>query len=133
MADEKTMKTLEITREQFDQFKSLQLRKRWDWPATFSTNPQGAIWPYVTNGRTPVEDRANVRGISPLLDEVADRYMAMRENGGRFFISWSGAFWRSEDGNCLQTIVDWKDMSPPDEPLTFAELRARQSRARQSR
>ena len=68
------MKSLEITRAEFDKFKELQIRKRWDWPATFSTNARGAIWPYVTNGRTPLQDRIDVRGLSTLLDQVADIY-----------------------------------------------------------
>jgi len=115
------MKALEITRDQFDEFKKLQVKKRWDWPATFSTNSQGSIWPYVTNGRTPIEDRNNVRGESPLLDEIADRYTTMREEGGRFFIGWNGAFWRSENDDRPQTIVSWKDMRPQQRQLTLSE------------
>jgi hypothetical protein len=112
------VKTLEITPEQFKKFKELQVKKRWDWPATFSTNAQGSIWPYVTNGRTPEENRTDVRGDSPLLDQVADIYTALREEGGRFFIGWDGAFWRSANDDRPKTIVSWPDMR---RQLTLAE------------
>ena len=127
------MKVLEITREQFDGFKKLQVKKRWDWPATFSTNSKGPIWPYVTNGRTPEKDRNDVRGVSPLLDEIADRYTAMREEGGRFFIGWNGAFWRSEKDDRILTVACWEDMRPPIKQLTYAELKAQSPKKREQR
>jgi hypothetical protein len=116
------MKALEVTREQFDEFKKLQVKRRWDWPATFSTNSRGSIWPYVTNGRTPEYDRTDVRGVSPLLDEIADRYTALREEGGRFFIGWNGAFWRSGDDDHLHKIVCWEDMRPPIRQTSIDDL-----------
>jgi hypothetical protein len=130
--EEEAMKELEITREQFDEFKRLQVKKRWDWPATFSTNSKGPIWPYVTNGKTRQEARNDIRGISPLLDQVADIYTARREEGGRFFIGWDGAFWRSGNDASLQTIASWKDMRPPIKQLTWAELREKQTGRKQS-
>ena len=120
------MKEIEITREQFDEFKRLQVKKRWDWPATFSTNSHGSIWPYVTNGKTQLEDRTDVRGESRLLDEIADRYTAIREDGGRFFIGWDGAFWRSENDDRPQTIVRWNDMRTPVKQPTYTQLRQMQ-------
>jgi len=127
----RSMKTLEITKEQFDEFKRLQVKKRWDWPASFSTNIRGAIWPFVTNGRTPLEDRNDVRGVSPLLDRVADIYTALREEGGRFFIGWKGAFWSAQDGD--KPIILWdfgQDAPARNRPKTLAELRATQAKRR---
>jgi hypothetical protein len=43
---------LSLTRAEFEHLKALQRRKRWDWPAVFSTNPRGDIWPFVTRGYT---------------------------------------------------------------------------------
>ena len=126
------MKTIEITRKQFDEFKQLQVRKRWDWPATFSANPAGQIWPYVTNGPTPDEKRDYVQGVSTLLDQVAAIYTAHREEGGRFFIGWKGAFYRSEDDDSERQIILWDfgvDLQPAKNQQTYKELRELQMKA----
>jgi hypothetical protein len=47
---EKRRMELDITETDFADLKALQIRHRWDWPAVFSTNPQGDIWPFVTRG-----------------------------------------------------------------------------------
>jgi hypothetical protein len=86
------MKPIRITYEEFIRFIRLQRKKRWDWPATFSTNPQGEIWPYVTKGLTPENDRDFVQGELDLLDQVAGIYSELREAAGRFHIDWDGAY-----------------------------------------
>jgi hypothetical protein len=86
------MECIRLTRTDFELLKVLQARLRWDWPATFSTNPQGEIWPFVTWGLTPEELRNGIRGLSKVVDEVADAYICRRHRGGRFFIDESGAY-----------------------------------------
>ena len=44
------MKTVSITLSQFQDFCELQMKRRWDWPATFSANPKGEVWPYLSKG-----------------------------------------------------------------------------------
>ena len=90
---------LAVTRKQFDQLKALQVKKRWDWPATFSTNAKGEIWPYVSHGWTHPQDREEVSGLSKIVDEVARLYLRLRADGGRFFIDDFGAWHKSEQGN----------------------------------
>src|SRR5690242_6064342 len=80
------MDRIEIKRDDLEEFKRLQVRRRWDWPAVFSTNCHGEIWPFVQYGYTPGQNREDVRGLSRLLDSVADEYLRLREGGGRFFI-----------------------------------------------
>jgi hypothetical protein len=77
---------LTFTRKEYDWLRSLQRKKRWDWPAVFSTNARGDIWPYVTYGWTPEREREEVRGLSTVIDQVADIYRTVRSDGGRFFI-----------------------------------------------
>ena len=90
------MKRVRITREEFDELRRIQKVRRWDWPAWFGANNQGAIWPGVTRGYTPFELREDVREVSKLLDLVADVYLLVRDKGGRFFIGDQGAFFKDE-------------------------------------
>ena len=124
------MKNLEITRIQFEEFRALQKRKHWKWPAVFSTNTRGEIWPYTTNDPTPLDDRVYVQGLSPMLDQIASIYTALREEGGRIFIGPKGAK-GIVDGK-YETIADWnfgeETIATQTEP-TFAELRRRQLEA----
>lgn len=89
--------TLEISRKQFEEFKQLQVRERWDWPAVFGANCHGDIWPWIAYGYTPEEKRENVRGISPIVDVIAAQLLWTRPAGGRFFISENGAFYKPQD------------------------------------
>ena len=78
----------------------------WDWPAVFSTNNRREIWPFVTNGYTPEENRKQVRGESRVIDEVADFYLKVRNDGGRFFIDDLGAYYKNADiGEGLNLFV----------------------------
>ncbi len=95
-----------ITLAEFQEFCRLQAKRRWDWPATFSTNSRGDIWPYVRNGYTPPAERENVRECSRLLDRIADLYKGQREEGGRFFINEVGVFWKDEARQPVQ-FVEW--------------------------
>jgi hypothetical protein len=87
---------LSLTRSDFDFLRSLQRRRLWDWPAVFSTNPRGDIWPFATSGYTPAKDREEVRGLSPVIDQVADLLVKVRSDGGRFFIDDFGAFYKDD-------------------------------------
>jgi hypothetical protein len=95
-----------LTQEEFDHLKALQVAKRWDWPATFSTNYRGEIWPYVGHGPTRAEDREEVSGISRVIDEVAKLYRKERAEGGRFFIDDRCACYKGDEvGGPLNLFV----------------------------
>lgn len=96
---------LTITRAEFDYLKALQIRKRWDWTAVFSVNNRRDIWPFVTHGWTPEQEREQVRGLSRVVDEVAERYLSERVDGGRFFIDDRHAFYKSEIDDSRHLIV----------------------------
>jgi len=76
------MKNLVFSREEFEYLKALQVRRRWDWPAIFSTNCHGDVWPPPGFGYTRGEDRKHVRGLSSVIDQVADMYLNVRSDGG---------------------------------------------------
>jgi hypothetical protein len=101
------MKVVILTRKEFDGLKALQVRMRWDWPAVFSTNCRGDIWPFARYGYTPDADRLEVRGLSRVIDEVADIFVKVRSDGGRFFIGDSGAVYRDEAG-CYKAFVQFQ-------------------------
>jgi hypothetical protein len=90
------METVRLTRVEFEEFRVLQRKHRWDWPAVFSANRQGEIWAYITKGYTPYEERQNLRGISNVLDIVANKYWISRSRLGRFFIDERGGFYKDE-------------------------------------
>ena len=124
------MKSIPITRVQFQEFRALQQKRRWDWPATFSANPSGDVWPFVGNGYTPLRERVDVKGCSPVLKWVAEVYTVIRPEGGRFFIGDSGAFWKNIERKEIQ-FVRWDFgeealAGVPEEPKfeTFQELQA---------
>jgi hypothetical protein len=85
--------TVPITQEEFTKLRQLQIKFRWDWPATFSANEHGHIWPYVTPGYTVEDNRLHVRGALDLLDYLADEYISIRPEGGRFFVDETGAYY----------------------------------------
>lgn len=97
------MKTIKLTYEEFQNFRDIQIRLRWDWPATFSTNGR-EIWPFVTYGYTDLEDREDVKGQIPVLDEIAEECMAIKPLGGRFFINDEGAFFKTDDNTLIKFI-----------------------------
>jgi len=83
---------LQLSRTEFDEFRALVIRERWDWPAVFSVNPKGEIWPWVTWGWTPEYEKIDVSGRSALLRRVAYTLLNIRPEGGRFFIDEEGAY-----------------------------------------
>ena len=97
------METLIVSRNEFTEFKLLQIRNRWDWPATFSANEKGSIWPFVSRGWTRVENRKELRGCE-IIEKVRDHYLAERESGGRFFINENGAFYKDTERQVRQFI-----------------------------
>jgi hypothetical protein len=99
------METLTFTRDEFERLKALQIQRRWDWPATFSTNCHGEIWPFSSYGYTQSEDREQIRGLSSVIDQAADIYLGIRSEGGRFFINDKCALYRDEGVGGLRVIA----------------------------
>lgn len=90
------MEPILVSQDELNDIRRLQIKRRRDWPAVFSTNAHGEIWPFATYGYTNWHDREDVRGFSRVIDEVAERYRQIRCRGGRFFIDNSGSYYRDE-------------------------------------
>jgi hypothetical protein len=74
--------------------RNLELKARKDGRAGFSVGPGGRIWRFVTYGKTSEEDKEDVRRKCEVVDEIADRYLALRPEGGRFFMDGMGASYK---------------------------------------
>jgi hypothetical protein len=74
--------------------KALQVKNHAEWPAAFSTNNSCEIWCYSHFGKTPYNKKIFVHGELAIIDRIAETYRDERPNGGRFFISEKGAFYR---------------------------------------
>ena len=113
------LKRFRISRRDFDDFKSLQLKPRSRWWAVFSVNPQEQVWPFVCYGHTPEKDRSYVPlERYPLLKATAGFIIEKTDHdGGRFFIDDIGV-------SCIKGEVEVRGTGPkqviawvPDEPL----------------
>jgi hypothetical protein len=95
---------VQMSQAEFAELKELQRKRRWDWPAWFSSNREGEIWACVGRGWSRREERIDVRGISPVLDKIAKNYQYFRSERGRFFINNEGAFYKDEVGDEIQFV-----------------------------
>ncbi len=108
------MKTIRINKAEFDKFRELQLEKRNDCHAAFSSNLSEDPWPFVTFGLTPEQLREKVLERSPKLMQIVGIFVELRQStsGGRFLIDYDGVYWKDSNKN-EHRFVEWK----PDEPL----------------
>jgi hypothetical protein len=87
------MKSVTISLNDLNLFRECRLKDRADWWATFSAEPNfGEIYPFITRGFTQPSQRLGLRKDFPKLAEIADLYLELRPQGGRFFIDHHGAY-----------------------------------------
>lgn len=58
----------------------------------YSCNAKGEVWPVVTFGHTPLEERTYLQGTDPLLDEIVEKVLCLSPSGGRFQVRDDGVF-----------------------------------------
>lgn len=85
---------LKASPDEIDQLHFCQIRRRNDCQAAFTVKGAGVIWPVASWGDPPVEERINVRGWFPLLDQIADEFLIWWPQGGCFFVSREEATYR---------------------------------------
>ncbi len=83
---------IQLTREEFEEFRDVQIRRRYDWPATFSCNGRGEVWPFATYSHTSESERVQLKGVFPVLDLIVERLLLAKSDGGRFHINDQGVF-----------------------------------------
>ena len=87
------MRYITLAFNEFEQFRDVHVKHRWDWPATFSCNPSGQVWPTPGYGFTNEEDRMYLsRREYPTLHTIVDAFLSVRPEGGRFHINDEGVF-----------------------------------------
>jgi hypothetical protein len=99
------MEIMSLTSEQFETFRTLQIKPRADWPATFSCNAWEEVWPFSGYGLTYEGDRQYIRQKEiPILDEIVNKVLAKRPAGGRFFVDDRGVF-LSDEGQIIYFVI----------------------------
>ena len=87
------MRCINLTFREFEQFRDVQVKPRWDWPVTFSCNNYNEVWATPGFGFTQGEDRSYLpRSRYPTLHKIVAAYLSVRPEGGRFHISDEGVF-----------------------------------------
>lgn len=87
------MRYITLTFPEYEQFRDVQVKTRWDWPATFSCNQYGEVWATPGYGYTQEENRTYLsRREYPTLHKIVGAYLAARPEGGRIHISDEGVF-----------------------------------------
>ena len=95
------MQYITMTFKEFKQFRDVQVKSRWDWPATFSCNQSGQVWPPPGYGFTDEADRIYLsRRDYPTLHRIVDALLSVHHKGGRFHISDDGVF-LADGGLCI--------------------------------
>lgn len=83
------MQVLRLTHDDVTELEEIRLSQKWDWPATFSCNQGRQVWPCVTFGLRPPDDRYQVGGL-PKLDEIVDGVLRESPEGGGFHVDREG-------------------------------------------
>ncbi len=76
---------LRVHLDDFDQLRRCQIMPPSDCHAAFTVKGR-MTWPIASWGEAPAEERINVRGWFPLLDQMADEFLIWRPKGGCFFV-----------------------------------------------
>ena len=93
-ATSQSMPVIKITRHDLRSLKRLTIKRRSDCVASFSVNEKREIWMYVTHGWTKEEKRKYVLGECPVVERIAEVYLAERPEGGRIFLKKKGLFYK---------------------------------------
>lgn len=58
----------------------------------YSCNEKGEVWPVVTFGHTPLNERMYLQGTDPFLDDIVVKVLRVSPNGGRFQVRADGVY-----------------------------------------
>lgn len=84
-----------LNKAEFQELRDMQVKYRTGWPAVFSTDQEGNVFPCPTLGWSRKKQRIYVREFRPL-DAIVTEYLKIRAEGGRFFVNQRGAFYAPE-------------------------------------
>ena len=90
-----------------------QVRDWRDWPARFSCNPRGDVWPTPSLGYSRLDDRQPLAGCFSVLDQTVELVLNVRPLGGRFFLCEHGVWTTHEDFERKVQVARFDLSSPP--------------------
>jgi hypothetical protein len=93
---------IDVSREEFERFKTEAQTKQWGWPAALSTNEWRDAWHPTGRGYTAMDERELLHKRFPFVDQIIEAYLELRPPGGRFFIDDEIAYTKSEHGGELR-------------------------------
>ena len=99
------MSTFRMSQSEFEDFRDVQIKPRADWPATFSCNQHGQVWPFVVYGYTQEDERLYMENQFTLLDDIVKDVLDVRPEGGRFHLNDRGAFLADDRRQVSRFIV----------------------------
>lgn len=98
------IKTVPLTRDDFDAFREMQILHRDDWEAVFNVDTRGGIYPQVRWGRTPEEEKLYSQGTIETLDRIASISVQARGKTGRLFIRQNGVYYKDQSAQAHRFI-----------------------------
>ena len=70
------MEEIILARKEFKWFRDVQIKPRWDWPATFSCNKDRDVWSPPGYGYTPPEGRIPLeKSKYPVLHKIVESFV----------------------------------------------------------
>ncbi|MDE0336674.1 MAG: hypothetical protein OXI80_03305 [Caldilineaceae bacterium] len=99
-----------VSSEELEELREVQIKPKWGWPARFSCNEWGQVWPFTTLSLTPESERVHLKGASRLLDQIVQRVVGITRMkgkyppGGRFLVHDEGVV--LADGN--EQIIEFQ-------------------------
>ena len=104
---------MSIAGSDLDDLMALQIRGWSDWPARFSCNHFGTIWPCPGRGYSgPLPNIPTQE--NPILRFVTHRTLKLRRRGGRMFICEHGAWTYLEEAGEKWPVVEFELISQPE-------------------
>ena len=78
------MEILPVSSKELEELREVQIKPRWGWPARFSCNESGRVWPFTRLSLTPESERVYLEGAFPLLDQIVQRVVWITRMRGKF-------------------------------------------------
>ena len=106
---------LPVSPGELKDLREVQIRPRWGWPARFSCNESGQVWPFTRSGRTPESERVYLEGAFPVLDQIVQRIVRITKTrgkfppGGRFLVDDEGAVLADGDEQIIEFLFEEED------------------------
>ncbi|MCZ0940670.1 MAG: hypothetical protein OXJ55_18640 [Caldilineaceae bacterium] len=109
------MEIIPVSPRELADLREVQIRPRWGWPARFSCNESGRVWPFTRLSRTPESERVYLEGAFPILDQIVQRVVRITKtrgkfpSGGRFLVDDEGVVLADGDEQIIEFLFEEDD------------------------